>query len=73
MIGSSTLDVKGDGNSDGWSLEERETREWRDGGKKQEEMVLKRENTYRTLHMDELMALMSDHPASPAHPTAWQV
>jgi hypothetical protein len=24
MIGSSTLDVKGDGNSDGWSLEERE-------------------------------------------------
>jgi hypothetical protein len=33
-------------------------------------VVLKRENTYRTLHMDELMALTSDHPA---HPTAWQV
>jgi hypothetical protein len=70
MIGSNTLDAKGDGKSDGCSPEQRETREWREEGKKQKEMVLKRENTYRTLHMDELMALTADHPA---HPTAWQV
>ena len=38
MIGSSTLDVKGDGDSDGRTPEQRETREWRDGGKKQKEI-----------------------------------
>jgi hypothetical protein len=70
MIGSSTLAVKCDGNGDGRSPEQMETREWKDGGKRQKEMVSRRENTYRRLHMNELMALTSD---GPARPTAWQI
>jgi hypothetical protein len=33
-------------------------------------MVSRRENTYRTLHMNELTALTSN---GSAHPTAWQI
>lgn len=42
-----------------------QNKEWKDGGKRQKEMVSRRENTYRTLHMNELTALTSDGFSSP--------